>query len=131
MTRRPGPSRVAVTIDMTSVALGSVTDQAKGPEFFDVARHAQAVLCPQGSPASNGAAHQATGSLTLVGRTVPVVLAFDLDLADGTATAAGRVTPSTGAISGKKKFRARPIRTTAMVGFAVPVEITLTATPQE
>ncbi|KPP87548.1 MAG: Cytochrome B561 [Rhodobacteraceae bacterium HLUCCA08] len=120
-----GTGEVAVTIDMTSVALGSVTDQAKGPEFFDVARHAQAVFAAR-IARIDGAAHQATGSLTLVGRTVPVVLAFDLDLADGTATAAGRVTLD------RRDFgigAAYP--DDSNVGFAVPVEITLTATPQE
>ena len=73
---------------------------------------------PQGSPAYDGAAHQATGSLTLVGRTVPVVLAFDLDLADGTATR-----PRAASRLDRRDFgigAAYP--DDSNVGFAVPVD---------
>lgn len=116
-----GTGTVEVTIDMTSVVLGSVTDQAKGPEFFDVATHARAVFAAE-IARIDGAAHRATGSLTLVGQTVPVVLNFDLELAEDIATARGSVTLD------RRDFgigSAYPDEST--VGFPVVVEMELTA----
>ena len=85
-----GLGQVTVTINMASVTIGTVTDQAKGPEFFDVARHPVAVFTAGIRP--EGAGHVAQGSLSLKGRDAPVTLPFTLSIADGVATMAGETT---------------------------------------
>lgn len=86
-----GPAgQVDVTIDLASLALGSVTDQAKGPEFFDVATHPKArftadlIAGPQGL--------QAQGTLDLHGKTIPVTLPFTLVLTGDSAAMTGSST---------------------------------------
>jgi cytochrome b561/polyisoprenoid-binding protein YceI len=117
-----GTGSVKTVIDTTSLTLGSVTDQAKGPEFFDVTNHAQAVF--EGDILRiDEAKHTATGTLTLVGQTVPVTLDFDLELTNGTATVSG------GTLLDRRDFgigAAYPDESS--VGFSVEVLIELTAT---
>ena len=116
---------VKTVIDMTSLTLGSVTDQAKGPEFFDVAAHDTAVF--QGNIVLiGGPKHQASGSLTLVGQSVPVTLDFDLEVTGRTAKASG------GTVLDRRDFgmgMAYPDESS--VGFAVEVRIELVATKPE
>ncbi|MCV2892000.1 cytochrome b/b6 domain-containing protein [Lentibacter sp. XHP0401] len=117
-----GTGSVKTVIDTTSLTLGSVTDQAKGPEFFDVTNHAQAVF--EGDILRiDEAKHTATGTLTLVGQTFPVTLDFDLELTNGTATVSG------GTLLDRRDFgigAAYPDESS--VGFSVEVLIELTAT---
>ena len=116
-----GTGTVNAVIDTTSLTLGSVTDQAKGPEFFDVAAHAEAVF-QGGIVQIDGTNHTATGQLTLVGQTVPVTLEFNLDVTGGTATVSG------GTILDRRDFgmgAAYPDESS--VGFSVEVLIELTA----
>lgn len=79
--------QVTVTIDMTSLSLGSVTDQAKGPEFFDTATHKTATFTADILPAPNG--YTAQGNLTLHGTSHPVILPFTLQITGDTATMTG------------------------------------------
>ena len=85
-----GTGHVTVTINMDSVTLGTVTDQAKGADFFDVANHATAVFDAEIAP--EGDAHVARGTLRLAGDEAPVALPFTLEIADGVARMAGRTT---------------------------------------
>jgi len=120
-----GTGTVSAVIDTTSFTLGSVTDQAKGPEFFDVAAHAEAVF-QGGIVQIDGTNHTATGQLTLVGQTVPVTLEFNLNVTGGTATVSG------GTILDRRDFgmgAAYPDESS--VGFSVEVLIELTATLAE
>jgi cytochrome b561/polyisoprenoid-binding protein YceI len=112
---------VTVTIDMTSLTLGSITDQAKAPDFFDVAGHPTAVFTAKILPAEGS--YIADGTLTLRGVTSPLQLPFSLTIAGDTATMTGlttidRRTFGMGASYGDE----------ATVGFNAMVTATLTAT---
>ncbi|MGL4319630.1 MAG: YceI family protein, partial [Paracoccaceae bacterium] len=78
---------VSVTIDTTSLTLGSVTDQAKAADFFDVATHPTATFDARILPAETG--YLADGILTLRGVTAPLQLPFDLLIAGDVATMTG------------------------------------------
>lgn len=69
---------VKVTIDTGSVTLGSVSDQAKSADFFDVGQFPQAVFTAPIEVANDG--YIAKGSLSLRGVTVPVELPFTLQI---------------------------------------------------
>lgn len=79
--------QVTVTIDTTSLSLGSVTDQAKGPEFFDTAAHKTATFTADILPSPTG--YTAEGNLTLHGISHPVALPFTLQITGDTATMTG------------------------------------------
>ncbi len=74
-----GPKgQVTVVIDMTSLALGSVTDQAKSKDFFDVTTHPTATFTADILKDDSGLA--ALGTLTLHGQTAPLTLPFKLNV---------------------------------------------------
>ncbi|MGP3697298.1 cytochrome b/b6 domain-containing protein [Rhodobacter sp. NSM] len=81
---------VRVTIAMDSVTLGSVTDQVKGAEFFDVGGHPKAVFVADILPAEGG--FVARGTLSLKGAEVPAELPFTLDLDGDVARVEGSLT---------------------------------------
>lgn len=83
-----GTGHVDVTINMASVTIGTVTDQAKGPEFFDVAQHPVATYSAEIRPGQDG--YVAQGLLSLKGQDMPVTLSFALDITDGTAIMSGQ-----------------------------------------
>ncbi|MFN3524490.1 MAG: cytochrome b/b6 domain-containing protein [Paracoccus sp. (in: a-proteobacteria)] len=83
-----GTGDVRVTINMDSVTVGTVTDQAKGSEFFDVPAHPTAVF--DGTIRPDGADFVAEGPLTLRGQTMPVTLPFTLEFTDGVASMQGQ-----------------------------------------
>ena len=116
-----GTGQVEAVIDTTSLSLGTVTDQAKGPEFFDVTTHAQATFVGDIARV-DGVAHTAIGTLTLVGQTVPVTLNFDLEVTDGVATMTG-----TTQLDRRDYNMGVDYPNETSVGFAVDVTITLTA----
>lgn len=69
---------VKVTIDTASITLGSVSDQAKGSDFFDVAQFPQAVFTAPIEVVEGG--YSAKGNLSLRGVTLPVELPFTLQI---------------------------------------------------
>lgn len=116
-----GTGQLRTEIDTTTVALGSVTDQAKGPEFFDVTRHERAVFEAEIARVDE-VSHTATGTLTLVGQSLPVTLTFDLEIEDGMAQVVGRTTLD------RRDFGMGPsYPDESGVGFAVDVALKLTA----
>lgn len=116
-----GTGKVTVEIDTTKLTLGSVTDQAKGPEFFDVANHPGAVFTADISPAAKD--FTATGTLSLRGRQVPVTLPFTLAITGDSAKMQGSVTLD------RRDFGMGPsYADEATVGFGVTVTVDLTAT---
>lgn len=117
-----GTGTVTVTIDTTTLALGSVSDQAKGPEFFDTAAHPSATFTAA-ITRTEGTAHTATGTLTLRGTEVPVVLPFTLTIEGDTATMTGETTLDRRAFGMGATYPDE-----AMVGFNVGVQVALTAT---
>lgn len=112
--------QVAVSIPLSGMSLGAVTDQAAGPEFFDVANHPTAVFTAD--IADIAGQLQATGTLTLRGKEVPVVLPFTLTIEGDTATMAGEVTLDRRDFGMGPSY---PDETT--VGFAVGIKVALTA----
>ncbi|SMX43224.1 cytochrome b/b6 domain-containing protein [Octadecabacter ascidiaceicola] len=120
-----GAGQVTAVIETTSLALGSVTDQAKGPEFFDVETFSQATY--QGEIARiDGVRHNAVGALTLVGQTVPVSFDFDLGVTDGVAVMSGATT-----LDRRDFGMGAAYSDESSVGFGVDVSIALTATAPE
>ena len=117
-----GPAgRVEVVVDLTSVNLGSVTEQVKGAEFFDVATHPTARFSADLIAGPSGTV--ATGRLQLRGAEQPVTLPFTLQITGDKAEMTGRLTLDRrdfgiGAGYGDE----------ATVGFAVEIIVTLTAT---
>lgn len=81
---------VVVEIDLASLMLGSVTDQAKGPEFFDVAKHPTATFTANLFAGADG--QTAEGTLRLRGVEKPVTLPFDLTISGDTAEMTGSLT---------------------------------------
>ncbi len=81
---------VSVDIVITSLTLGSVTDQALGADYFDAATHGSAQFVAEIFAAEAG--FVARGDLTLRGVTKPLELSFTLDIVDGAATMKGTTT---------------------------------------
>ncbi|SFJ94611.1 cytochrome b/b6 domain-containing protein [Celeribacter neptunius] len=116
-----GVGEVSVTIDTTSLTLGSVTQQALGAEFFNAEAYKTATFDGEISRL-DGARHQAVGTLTLVGQTVPVTLDFDLTIDGETATMSGGTT-----LDRRDFGMGAGYGDEATVGFAVEVATELTA----
>lgn len=113
--------KVDVQIDLTSLALGSVTDPAKGPEFFDVASHPSARFTADLVAGATGLT--AKGTLDLHGKTVPISLPFTL-----------AITGDSAQMTGSTKLDRRDFAIgagyadEATVGFAVEIKVALEAT---
>ena len=116
---------VTVTIPLSGMTTGSVTPQAAGPEFFDVAAHPTAIFkAAIFKAAIAGADRQlaATGSLSLRGKAVPVTLPFTLTIDGDTATMTGQTTLD------RRDFGMGPsYPDERTVGFKVIVDVALTA----
>ena len=112
--------QVTVTIDTSTLALGSVTDQARGPEFFDTASHKTAVFQADILPAATG--YLAQGTLTLRGQSQAVALPFTLTITGDTATMQGAVT-----LDRRSFGMGAGYTDESSVGFPVEVRISLTA----
>lgn len=114
---------VTVTIDTGSLTLGSVTQQAKSADFFDVTSFPQATFTADILPTATG--YEATGSLTLRGTTVPVTLPFALTITGDTATMTGQTN-----LDRRDFGMGASYSDEASVGFGVTVDAALTATRQ-
>ncbi|MBW6418396.1 cytochrome b/b6 domain-containing protein [Celeribacter sp. PS-C1] len=120
-----GTGEVTVTIDTTSLSLGTVTQQAQGPEFFNTEAYSTAIFTGDISRI-DGASHEAVGTLTLIGKTVPVTLSFDLTLEGARATMSGTTTLD------RREFEmGAGYEDEGTVGFGVEVTTELTAARQD
>lgn len=81
---------VTVTINIGSLTLGSVTDQAMGPDYFDAGTWATAQFDAVLINAEQGLI--ADGTLRIRDQTVPVQMPFALQIEGDTATASGQLT---------------------------------------
>ena len=115
-----GTGTVTVDIDVSSLALGSVTEQALGPNYFAVEDHPTATFEAEIAPQDD--AHAATGTLSLAGESAPVTLPFTLTIEDGVATMQGQVTLD------RETFGIGAGQDPGTLGLEVPVTINLTAT---
>lgn len=116
-----GTGEVTVTIAMPSVTLGTVSEQAKGADFFDVANHATATFKATIEPDAD--AYIAKGTLNLRGKEAPVELPFTLTITDGTAVMKGTTT-----LDRRDYGVGETYPDESTVGFPVQVNIALTAT---
>lgn len=116
-----GTGSVTVVIDMTTLTLGAVTTQAKGADFLNVPAHPEARFTAAIAPMGTG--HAATGTLTLAGTDRPVTLPFTLTITGDTAAMTGTVT-----LDRRDFGLGAGFADEAQVGFAVTVNVALTAT---
>lgn len=114
--------RVKVDIDTTSLTLGSVTEQAKGTEFFDVPNHPAAVFEATIAPGTGAADYLASGTLALRGMVLPLDLPFTMTITDGKAVMSG-----TTEIDRRAYNMGQSYPDGALVGFTVKVGVTVTA----
>ncbi len=117
--------QVTVSIDTTSVILGSVTKQAKETEFFDVLTHPVAVFDATIAPGAGPTDYVATGTLALRGETLPLALPFTMTITDGRATMSGETEVD------RRAYKMGPsYPDAASVGFNVKVSVAVTADRQ-
>ena len=81
---------VEVTVTISSLTLGSVTDQAKGADYLDANGHPTATF--SADIVASEDAYVADGSLMIKGQSVPATLPFDLAIDGNTANASGGLT---------------------------------------
>jgi cytochrome b561/polyisoprenoid-binding protein YceI len=89
----PGPlGKVEVTVAIASLALGTVTAQAMGPDFFDANFFPEASFSGEITRTQTG--YVATGPLVIRDTSLPVSLPFDLILDGNTAQMSGQLSLS-------------------------------------
>jgi cytochrome b561/polyisoprenoid-binding protein YceI len=112
--------KVRAVISIPSLSLGSVTDQAMGPDFFAATDHPTAIFEADLQRASD--AYEAVGTLTIKENTVALTLPFLLALKDDLAEMRGTVTLD------RRDFGiGNSVNDPASLAFDVQVLITLTA----
>lgn len=117
----PAKGHVTTTIDIASLTLGSVTDQALGADFLNAAAHPQAIF--DAAITATDTAYLATGTLTLNGTTVPLTLPFTLQMNGDTAVMQG-----TADIARLDFNIGQTMPEGDTLGLTVTVPVTLTAT---
>lgn len=116
-----GTGEVTATINMASLTVGTVSDQAKGADFLDVAAHPSAVFRAAISP--EGDAFRAKGNLTMKGVEIPVDLPFTLSVVEGKATMSGQTT-----LDRRNWGVGDGYSDESTLGFSVALNVALTAT---
>lgn len=117
-----GTGSTVVNIDTTTLTLGSVTSNATGADFFNTAAFTSAVFTADITRLEAGPVHEATGTLTLVGQTVPVTLEFTLETDGKTAKMQG-----TAALDRRDFGMGKGYTDESTVGFGVDVTVNVTA----
>lgn len=113
---------VKTTIQTSSINLGSVSDQAKGPDFFDVQTFPSAVFRGDLFQVVDG--HEAIGTLVIKDIEIPVKFPFHLSYQDGQAHVTGRVELD------RRDFElGQNVTDEETLTFPVRVDISLVATP--
>ncbi len=112
---------VTTTVAITSLTLGSVTNQAMGADFFNAETFPTATFQADITAAETD--YVADGTLTIKDNTVPVALPFTLDIADDTATMTGQL-----ALDRRDFGIGQSMNDETNLGFLVMVDINLTAT---
>ncbi len=111
---------VDVNIAISSLSLGTVTDQAMGADFFDSSQFPTARFKADLFKTETG--YEARGPLTIRDRSADVVLPFTLDLQDDTAVVSGKLELN------RMDFDVGSSQPTEdSLGFAVVVSVDLTA----
>ncbi len=117
-------AKIEVDVDVASLSLGSVADQAKGPDFLNISQYPKGRFVSHNITNSGDGAYQAEGELTLVGQTRPLKLHFTLKIENDRAFAeAETIIKRLDFGLGEKGFL-----NDSQVGFEVRVEAVLEAT---
>ncbi len=116
-------ANVAVSIDIASLSLGSVTEQAISKDFLNAAGYPQAEFSSNKFTKINSDKYKAEGTLKLIGQTKPLTLPFDLKIENGRAfmTSMTKIERLDFGI-GQKGFS-----TDGMLGFSVQIKVKLEA----
>ena len=122
----PGPKgAVTVQVAIGSLSLGSVTDQAMGPDYFAAESHPTATFTAEILRRDDGT-YGAEGSLALKGAEVPMTLPFTLEIDDRTARMTGTATLD------RRNFGIGENMTDpGQLGFEVNIAVDLTAERQD
>ncbi|WP_299206652.1 cytochrome b/b6 domain-containing protein [uncultured Tateyamaria sp.] len=111
---------VEVTVAIGSLALGSVTDQAMGPDFFNSADFPTATFTADIVTVVDG--YEAQGTLTIKGQSMPRTLPFGLSIDGDTASMTGGLTLD------RRSFGIGDnMADESSLAFAVTVDVNLTA----
>ena len=110
-----------VTISIPSLTLGTVTDQAMGPDYFNVEEHPTATFAADLISTAEG--NTAEGTLTIKGYEQPITMPFDLTIDGDTATVNGTVT-----LDRRNYHVGDSMTDEGSLGYSVDVAINLTAT---
>lgn len=112
-----------VEIDIASLTLGNVSEQALSPEFLNVGQFPLAQFESGNFVETGDNSYEAHGQLTIIGKSLPIVLPFQLKVENEQAFVEG--------VAKLKRLDygigAKGFSGDAMVGFEVIVEITLEA----
>ena len=112
---------VEVTVSIGSLSLGSVSDQAMGPDFFNASEFPTATFLADILPITDG--YEAQGTLTIKGQSMPVTLPFGLSIEGDTASMTGALTLD------RRSFNVgETMADESSLAFAVGVNVSLTAT---
>jgi cytochrome b561/polyisoprenoid-binding protein YceI len=114
---------VEVIVPISGMTIGSVTEQARGPDFFDAEAFPTSRYTARIEKAEDGSGYVARGVLALAGAEVPVDLPFTLDVVDGAATAEGQVVVDRRSFGMGERYPDE-----ATVGFSVTIDVSLRAT---
>lgn len=121
----PGPAgRVEVEIAIASLSLGTVTDQAMGPDYFDSATYPTAVFAADIEKLSEG--YVANGTLRIRDQEVPLSLPFTLELSGNTAVMSG-----TAEVNRLDFNIGQGVQDEGSLAYAVQISVDLTATRSE
>ena len=111
---------VEVTVAIGSLTLGSVTNQAMGPDFFNAADFPTATFTADIVTVVDG--YEAQGTLTIKGQSVPITLPFGLSVDGDTASMTGGLTLD------RRSFGiGDTMADESSLAFAVAVNVNLTA----
>lgn len=89
---RPEGAVVEIRVDVASLTLGQVTDQALAPAYLNAAEHSQAIFTGQGFVEQDDGSYTLNGSLDLAGTPHPSTLTFVLKIENDRAYVEGATT---------------------------------------
>lgn len=117
----PGPAgKVAVDIDIASLTLGTVTDQAMGADYFDSTTYPKARFEADLERLESG--YRAVGQLKIRDKVQPLALPFTLDITGDTAQMQGQ------AVVNRLDFDiGQGTKDAGTLGFEVVLDISVTA----
>ncbi|RVV98988.1 cytochrome [Mesobaculum littorinae] len=113
---------VEVQIAIPSLTLGSVTDQALGPDYFAAESFPTAIFDARIERGTEDETYVARGTLTLKGAEIPVALPFTLDIQGDTARMTGQTELD------RRDFDIGSGQNEGTLGTMVDVAVDLTAT---